>query len=359
MSRKRIYILLPVTAVLGFLLGSVSFSEYGKPDTEWKKYQKKYYKEQLIKTKKEYKASTSAEEKELLGKRLKSLKNPVYGIKRILFNSKTAWAENVNGDKVKSEKVEKCMTCHIDEEKLRASHPEEFPFEMYGCSICHEGNGGSLIEEIAHEGMYFDRRDMQRRMESAAILFEFWGKLADLTPRESDSYQGNEMGDFKRFNITGDKAIYVGSKKCIQCHAGLTYPHVERWLRIKFKSLDLVKKAPDYIAGNEEYRKTCLKCHTTGYDEATGEYSEEGVTCEACHGPGEVYSYFMEIGKASEGKKLAKLGTYGTSYNACGPCHHTRGHEMRLEFFQAKGVSDEWFFPQHTTPYKTEFFKNN
>ena len=63
MSKKRIYMLLPVTAVLGFLLGSVSFSEYGKPDTGWKKYQKEYYKEQLIKTKKEYKASISAEEK--------------------------------------------------------------------------------------------------------------------------------------------------------------------------------------------------------------------------------------------------------------------------------------------------------
>ena len=114
--------LLPVTAVLGFLLGGLSFSEYGKPDTEWKKYQKKYYKEQLIKTKKEYKASTSVEEKELLGKRLKSLKNPVYGIKQIFLNSKTDWAENISGDKVESDKVENCMTCHIDEEKLKTSH---------------------------------------------------------------------------------------------------------------------------------------------------------------------------------------------------------------------------------------------
>ncbi len=358
MSRKKIYLLLPVAAILGFLLGGMFFAQNDKQNTDWKKYQKKYYKKQVLKTEKEYEASTSAEEKELLRKRLKSLKNSVYEVKRILLNSKTAWAENVNGDKVKSEKVEveKCMTCHIDEEKLRTSHPKDFPFDMYGCSVCHEGNGRALDEELAHKGMYYDRRDMQRRLESAETLFEFWGKLADLTPVESDSYQGNEMGDFKKFNITGDKAIYVGSQKCIQCHAGLTYPHVERWLRIKFKSLDLVKKAPDYIAGDEEYRKTCLKCHTTGYDEATGEYSEEGVTCEACHGPGEVYSHFMEIGRASEGRKIAKLGTYGTSYNACGPCHHTRGHEMRLEFFQAKGVSDEWFFPQHTTPYKTNFF---
>jgi hypothetical protein len=214
-----------------------------------------------------------------------------------------------------------------------------------------------LDEELVHEGMYYGRRDMQRRLTSAKTLFEFWDELAELALEEEDPSQRTVMGDFKKYSITGDKAIYVGSQRCIKCHAGLTYPHVERWLRIKFKTLDLVKKAPDYIAGDEEYRKTCLKCHTTGYDETTGEYSEEGVTCEACHGPGEVYAYFMEIGKASEGQKIAKVGTYGSSYNVCGPCHHSRGHEMRLEFFQAKGAPEEWFFPQHTTPYKTNLLE--
>ena len=87
---------------------------------------------------------------------------------------------------------------------------------------------------------------------------------------------------------------------------GLTSPHVERWQRIKFKTFERVKEAPDYIAGNEEYRKSCMKCHTTGYDEATGKYSEEGVTCEACHGPGEVFSYFMDIGKRRRVRKLLR-----------------------------------------------------
>jgi len=30
---------------------------------------------------------------------------------------------------------------------------------------------------------------------------------------------------------------------------------------------------------------TCLECHTTGYNPATGAYSFERVTCESCHGP--------------------------------------------------------------------------
>ena len=320
---------------------------------EWKEYQEKYYEELALKTEREYEASTTIKEREMLGKRLEFLKNPVYEVKQIILKGKSVWAERENGDK-----VDRCMTCHIDEEELRASHPKEFPFDVYGCSVCHEGNGRSLNEELVHEGMYYGRRAMQLRLTSAKTLFEYWDELAELALEEEDPSQRTVMGDFKKYTITGDKAIYVGSQKCMKCHVGLTYPHVERWLRIKFKSLDLVKKAPDYIAGDEEYRKKCFKCHTTGYDEATGEYSEEGVTCEACHGPGEAYAYFMEIGKASEGQKIAKVGTYGSPYNVCGPCHHSRGHEMRLEFFQqAKGTSDEWFFPQHTTPYKSNLLE--
>ncbi|MDP7530178.1 MAG: multiheme c-type cytochrome [Candidatus Scalindua sp.] len=319
---------------------------------KWIKVQKEYYEEQALKAEKEYEASTTVKEKEMLGQRLAFLKKPVYEIKQIILKGSSVWANGENGDK-----VDRCMTCHIDEDQLRTSHPAEFPFDLYGCSVCHGGHGRVLDEELVHEGMYYGRRDMQRRLTSAKTLFEFWDELAELALEEEDPSQRTVMGDFKKYSITGDKAIYVGSQRCIKCHAGLTYPHVERWLRIKFKTLDLVKKAPDYIAGDEEYRKTCLKCHTTGYDETTGEYSEEGVTCEACHGPGEVYAYFMEIGKASEGQKIAKVGTYGSSYNVCGPCHHSRGHEMRLEFFQAKGAPEEWFFPQHTTPYKTNLLE--
>jgi len=32
-------------------------------------------------------------------------------------------------------------------------------------------------------------------------------------------------------------------------------------------------------------QNSCLQCHTTGYDPATGQYKFEGVTCESCHGP--------------------------------------------------------------------------
>jgi hypothetical protein len=317
---------------------------------KWVKYQKEYYAEQAEKTELLFAAATSVKEKELLGKRLAAFRKPTYEVKQILLKGDYSWSKRQNGNK-----VDRCTTCHIDEEKLKASHPntKEFPVDIYGCTVCHGGIGRALGVEMAHEGMFYHKRQMEQRLVNAEPMFEFWSELATLTPEEADPNNRIEMGDFRKYSITGDKAIFVGSQKCIKCHKGLTSPHVERWQRIKFKTFERVKEAPDYIAGNEEYRKSCLKCHTTGYDEATGKYSEEGVTCEACHGPGEVFSYFMDIGKAPEGQKIAKVGTFGTPYNICGPCHHSRGHEMRLKFFQERGASDEWFFPQHTTPYKT------
>ncbi len=79
---------------------------------EWMKHQKKYYEEQALKTEKEYNASTTVKEKELLGKKLAFLKNPVYEVKQILLKGTSVWAKQENGDK-----VDRCMTCHIDEEE--------------------------------------------------------------------------------------------------------------------------------------------------------------------------------------------------------------------------------------------------
>lgn len=350
MSLQRL-IFLVLSAL--FFIGSAKWMN-DEFNPKWKQYQKEYFEEQALKVEKEYSAALSVKEKEILGKRLAAMRNPVYEVKQILLKGDSSWARGQNGDK-----VDRCMTCHIDEDKLKVSHPNtrDLPFDTYGCTVCHGGDGRALDEEKSHEGMYYHKRQMQQRVVNAEVLFGFWGELATLTPEESDPNQRIELGDFKQYSITGDKAIYTGSQKCLKCHTGLTSPHVERWQRIKFTTFERVKVAPDYIAGNEEYRKSCLKCHTTGYDPNTGKYVEEGVTCEACHGAGEIFSYFMDIGKAPEGQKIARIGTYGTPYNVCGPCHHSRNHEMRLRFFKDRGAPDGWFFPEYTKPYKTGFME--
>jgi ribosomal protein S27AE len=251
--------------------------------------------------------------------RIEGLRKPKLEVKQVLLKGSGLWIDGRNG-----KRVDRCMTCHVDEEKLTKLHPgvaENFPFDIYGCTVCHGGQGESLKLKKAHHGMFTDRKEMLSRIQTADALLNLWKGLAELAPEE-----GARASDFKYYGITGEKAVYVGSGACLRCHKGLTAFHVDRWKDNKFSTMERVKKAPDFIEGNEEYRKECYKCHATGYDETTGKYAEENVTCEACHGPGQFYIYFMSSGKIAEAGRLSKLGF---SYEVCGKCHYARNHEVR------------------------------
>lgn len=73
---------------------------------------------------------------------------------------------------------------------------------------------------------------------------------------------------------------YVGSAACAGCHKDTH----DTW------SGTLHSQAFSSPIFQEDWTKqgladACLECHTTGYDTNTGKYAEEGVACEACHGP--------------------------------------------------------------------------
>lgn len=331
-----------------FLLFSIAFlyssylwiREEIKPD--WIKYQQAFYQKKLMAMEKEYKATADEKARKDLEKKIAALRSPKYEIKQILMKGTSTWAKQSNGDK-----VDRCITCHIDESELKASHAivSEFPLDVYGCTVCHKGIGRALTEKEAHRGMYSHRRQMQQRLVSADKVFELWLELTELSPEETDPNLTPVWGNFRYNGVTGEKAIYTGSQKCLRCHTGLTAPHAEQWKRTKFTSFERVKQAPDFIEGDENYRKQCYKCHTTGYNPGNGQYMEEGVTCEACHGPGELFSYFMDIGKAQEGQKIARVNS---PYNVCFECHISRHHEMRVKFFKDRGLSDDWWFTRYT-----------
>jgi predicted CXXCH cytochrome family protein len=73
---------------------------------------------------------------------------------------------------------------------------------------------------------------------------------------------------------------YAGSGSCSNCHGDIH----ESWSETRHAhafSTPIFQQDWD-----ELHRQTsCLECHTTGYDTQTGTYAEEGVSCEACHGP--------------------------------------------------------------------------
>jgi mono/diheme cytochrome c family protein len=316
------------------LLAVFAIGVYKEVSPEWKKYQIEYYEELKSDLESKYNNVIDPGEKERLRMQLEALKEEKIGVKQILLRNR---------------EVDRCPTCHIDLNTLANKHPtsKHFPFDIYGCTVCHGGEGRALDEEEAHKGIYATKADMWWRLRDSETIFNFWKQLAILTPpQEIGRQKEKEMLDFREFTITGEKAKYYGTESCLKCHKDLASNHIERWGKTKFKTMEIVKNSIDFIEGDQSYKEQCYRCHTTGYDEDTGNYKEEGVRCEACHGPGEVYYYLMNIGKYREASEIAMIGV---DYNVCFNCHTARRHEMRFGVFEKGDYQGDWYWHGYDT----------
>jgi len=81
-------------------------------------------------------------------------------------------------------------------------------------------------------------------------------------------------------NISADASVPAQTQTpdCATCHSDFQ----DNWAQGMH-----AKASSDEVfvsAWTEQGKPTaCLSCHTTGYDEATGTWLKDGVTCEACH----------------------------------------------------------------------------
>ena len=96
------------------------------------------------------------------------------------------------------------------------------------------------------------------------------------------------------------KFKYVGSAKCKACHGAMTGDQFKKWSdsghakAFAALSSDKAKKiAAEKKIADASKAPECLKCHLTGYGQAADCFenpiTDEGVGCEACHGPGSAY----------------------------------------------------------------------
>ncbi len=110
--------------------------------------------------------------------------------------------------------------------------------------------------------------------------------------------------------ILAADAQYVGSAKCMMCHKSekrgdqwgkwSNGPHAKAFETLKNEqSKEIAQKM-----GIEDPTTAdkCLKCHVTAHGVAAAQKAdtfsmEEGVGCEACHGPGSLYKS-MQVMKA-------------------------------------------------------------
>jgi hypothetical protein len=115
--------------------------------------------------------------------------------------------------------------------------------------------------------------------------------------------------DYLRRTVHGERKLtprYVGSQVCLSCHNDAEYGQGVRWMRSRHAyaywrlgadwALYLAKLRPHYRDLEKPINDDrCLLCHVTGAQDPDALFDssfrvQEGVSCEACHGPGSRYA---------------------------------------------------------------------
>jgi YVTN family beta-propeller protein len=121
---------------------------------------------------------------------------------------------------------------------------------------------------------------------------------------------------------------YVGAEKCGSCHSGPRMghqyavwkmgPHARAWSVLSTPAA--YEQAAKKGISEPQTAPECLNCHSTGYGAAHAESSSvsQGVTCEACHGPG---SGYMAEAVMRDKPGAAQAGLQPVTEATCRRCH--------------------------------------
>ena len=162
-------------------------------------------------------------------------------------------------------------------------------------------------------------------MTGAAV--GFWGLFGTCCPASLPTASAEEAAAPETPPPAGQE--YTGTKRCASCH----FDQFMRWKKTPHS------KAFDDLTAKYQADAKCLKCHTTGYGEATGFKDAAsgaalaGVTCEVCHGPGskheEVSKPFAQVKNLTpEQEKAVRDSIWKVKpQNVCIECHKVQGHK--------------------------------
>ena len=197
-------------------------------------------------------------------------------------------------------------------------------------------------------------------MSKAALVFLaslvlFMG-LAHLPGPEASGEEGDATTE----------PTYVGAKSCKLCH----FKHYKSWKKTgmakAFESLKpghaAEKKRASGLDPDKDYTRdaSCLACHTTAYGtphgypalesgsvptaaETARMAANEGVNCEACHGPGSLYKAFKRKNKQYKRSEIVELGAIApVTAQQCASCHRKGCPTMPDDYqFDFDGRVDE------------------
>ena len=150
-----------------------------------------------------------------------------------------------------------------------------------------------------------------------------------------------------------DASLYVGVKSCKMCHKKAEDgDQFTKWTESKhshaFELLGTPEaKAAGAKVGVDDPQKSgkCLKCHSIAYNftetVATADVPvEEGVSCEACHGPGKNYKK-KEVMK--DHAQAVAAGLISPAKDSCKNCHNDTSPTWKADRYTLKDGSKVGF----------------
>jgi len=135
--------------------------------------------------------------------------------------------------------------------------------------------------------------------------------------------------------------VYVGAKACATCHQGKGMGHqFSRWLGSKHATAYAILAKPQAkkiaqlsgIPQEPQESPMCLGCHATGAHSEAWEkdetfFTEDGVQCEKCHGPG---SEYMDAAIMVDREAAVKAGLIMPKIRDCMVCHQVKGSHVAV-----------------------------
>ena len=142
---------------------------------------------------------------------------------------------------------------------------------------------------------------------------------------------------------TGKNPLYLGAQACSECHAsGATGHQFSQWRSTAHARAYAVLASPEAkaiarlsgIPGEPQQAPMCLGCHATAaeaedWERLDGFHVEDGLQCEACHGPGSEYAT-REV--MLDRRKAMTMGLRIPDRGFCLNCHRAKGsHQAVLQ----------------------------
>lgn len=304
MRRMLFLVLFSCLAFAGLSLAALSSTPSvnaspGSPEDEWKQWQKKYFEQMAAKEKAERKKKTWLEKQPQIIEKVISMKDlPVT-------------AKEIPGMNVKNGKVtERCLSCHQGIEDISPLHKD------HGCTICHRGNGESVVKSEAHKGLLYGQNSEagQRNPSNFRVL--------DQSCALSGCHAGHEQEDKNHWPrvrktmmslmagmISGMRYNWAAQPEKLSKYASVGVKDEDGFIPEHRGALKEIKTIPVFTAkdmprnkdgsfrttddmGNEieisnevsdsQWRKSCARCHFW-IDRTSGFADMRAQGCATCH----------------------------------------------------------------------------